>query len=120
MQTKNKIFLNISEVSKLLDLEEHVIRHWDSRIDGLSTRMSENGNRFFNKDNIKKLEDLKNVLYSDGRHVYSLDLANKIINSKKYQKNLQLEKKSSSDQVFEKTKKIEKILYNLKNFLDRI
>ena len=43
---KNKQYYNISEVSKILNLKEHVIRHWDSvdpktnklRIEGLSIR----------------------------------------------------------------------------------
>ena len=42
----NKKYLNISEVSKLLQIEEHKIRYWDSidpktnkyRIDGISTK----------------------------------------------------------------------------------
>ena len=42
----NKKYLNISEVSKLLQIEEHKIRYWDSvdpktnkyRIEGISTK----------------------------------------------------------------------------------
>ena len=62
----NKKYLNINEVSKLLDIKEHVIRYWDSidpktnkvRIDGISTK-SRAGTRYFNKDNISKIKDLK-------------------------------------------------------------
>ena len=65
---KEKIYLNIKEVSKLLNIKEHVIRHWDSidpktnkiRFEGLSTR-SKGGTRYFNKDNIQKLYSLKNI-----------------------------------------------------------
>jgi len=85
-----KQYYNISEVSKLLNLKEHVIRHWDSidpktnklRFDGLSIR-SKGGTRFFNNENIKKLNNLKNILFENGKHNYSLNLANKIISSKK-------------------------------------
>jgi len=94
MQLKlNKQYYNIKEVSNLLNLKEHVIRHWDSidpktkklRIEGLSTR-SKGGTRYFNKENIKKLNNLKNVLFENGKHNYSLQLADKIISKKRKNK----------------------------------
>ena len=117
----NKQYYNIKEVAKILNLKEHVIRHWDSidpktnkiRIDGLSTR-SKGGTRYFNKDNIKRLDMLKSVLFENGRHNYSLQLANKIISSKK-KLNLNLnnknENKSNSQHLI-------KILNSLKKLLD--
>ena len=90
---KNKQYYNISEVSKILNLKEHVIRHWDSvdpktnklRIEGLSIR-TKGGIRYFNQTHIKKLSNIKNILFEEGRHNYSLDLVNKIISSKKLEK----------------------------------
>ncbi len=86
-----KRYKNIKEVSKLLNIKEHVIRHWDSidpkttkiRFQGLSIR-SKGGTRYFNAENIKKLEQLKNVLFENGKHNYSLDLASKILSARKY------------------------------------
>ena len=84
----NKKYLNISEVSKMLQIEEYKIRYWDSidprtnnyRIQGISTK-SKGGTRYFNKENIKKLEKLKNILYDGNNHNYSIKLAEKIISS---------------------------------------
>ncbi len=84
----NKKYLNISEVSKILQIEEHKIRYWDSidpktnkyRIEGISTK-SKGGTRYFNKDNIKKLQKLKNILYDGKNHNHSIKLADKILNS---------------------------------------
>tara|TARA_X000000950_G_scaffold220617_1_gene265717 strand:- start:4 stop:378 length:375 start_codon:yes stop_codon:yes gene_type:complete len=84
----NKKYLNISEVSKMLQIEEHKIRYWDSldpktnsyRIQGISTK-SKGGTRYFNKENIKKLEKLKSVLYNGKSQNYSLKLAEKILSS---------------------------------------
>ena len=91
---KNKQYYNISEVSKILNLKEHVIRHWDSldpktnklRIEGLSIR-TKGGTRYFNRNHIKKLSNIKNILFEEGKHNYSLDLVNKIMSSKKIYKN---------------------------------
>ncbi len=85
----NKKYLNISEVSKLLQIEEHKIRYWDSvdpktnkyRIEGISTK-SKGGTRYFNMENVKKLQKLKKILYEGDSQNYSIKLAEKILNSK--------------------------------------
>ena len=85
----HKKYLNISEVSKLLQIEEHKIRYWDSldpktnkyRVEGISTK-STGGTRYFNQENIKKLQKLKTILYDGKSHNYSIKLADKILSSK--------------------------------------
>ena len=85
----DKKYLNISEVSKKLQIEEHKIRYWDSvdpktnkhRIEGISTK-SKGGTRYFNMENIKKLQKLKKILYEGDNQNYSIKLAEKILNSK--------------------------------------
>ena len=85
----SKKYLNISEVSKMLQIEEHKIRYWDSidpktnksRVEGISTK-SKGGTRYFNKENIKKLQKLKNILYDGNSQNYSIKLAEKILTSK--------------------------------------
>ena len=125
---KNKQYYNISEVSKILNLKEHVIRHWDSvdpktnklRIDGLSIR-TKGGTRYFNQTHIKKLSNIKNILFEEGRHNYSLDLVNKIISSKKMEKQFTNESAIASNQddvkVNYDNQKLIKILDKLRNLL---
>ena len=74
----DKKYKSITEVSKLLDIKTHVIRYWDSKFDGLSTRI-DNKSRFFNHENIKKLKQIKKTLYYQGKHNYTLDLTKKLI-----------------------------------------
>ena len=82
----SKKYLNISEVSKLLNIEEYKIRYWDSldpktkkyRVEGISTK-SKGGTRYFNKENIEKLKKLTNILYDGDNQNYSIKLANKIL-----------------------------------------
>ena len=125
---KNKQYYNISEVSKILNLKEHVIRHWDSvdpktnklRIEGLSIR-TKGGTRYFNQTHIKKLSNIKNILFEEGRHNYSLDLVNKIISSKKLEKQFTNESAISSNQdevkVNYDNQKLIKILDKLRNLI---
>ena len=101
MEKHNKKYKTIKEVSNLLNINQHVIRYWDSKFDGLSIRFSAKKQRYFNNDHIKKIQDLKSTLYQNGKHNYSLDLAEKIINNKKnnYEKNSEYSnsKKSTID-----------------------
>lgn len=78
----DKKYKSIREVSEILDLNMHIIRYWDSKFSGISTRLNNNTRRFFNNENIRLLKDLKSTLYSDGKQIYSLDLAKKIIENR--------------------------------------
>ena len=119
----NKKYLNISEVSKLLQIEEHKIRYWDSvdpktnkyRIEGISTK-SKGGTRYFNKENIKKLQKLKKILYEGDNQNYSIKLAEKILNSKIKQAVEEDETKINS-QDLNNVEKFEQILNKMRLLL---
>ena len=119
----NKKYLNISEVSKLLQIEEHKIRYWDSvdpktnkyRIEGISTK-SKGGTRYFNKENIKKLEKLKKILYEGDNQNYSIKLAEKILNSNIKQAVEENETKINS-QDLNNVEKFEQILNKMRLLL---
>ena len=119
----NKKYLNISEVSKMLQIEEYKIRYWDSidpktnkyRVDGISTK-SKGGTRYFNKENIKKLEKLKSILYDGNNHNYSIKLAEKIMSSSN---NPSYEKDDNylNNQSLHNIEKIEQILNKMRLLL---
>ena len=75
----NKKYKSIDEVSKLLKINKHVLRYWDSKFPGLSTRMDNKKQRFFSTENINKIKQIHELLYPNGKHLYSLDLAEKIV-----------------------------------------
>ena len=119
----NKKYLNISEVSKMLQIEEHKIRYWDSvdpktnklRIDGISTK-SKGGTRYFNRENIKKLQKLKNILYDGNNHNYSIKLADKILSSNT-KSNIENDKNPSNVEHLDNVKKIKQILNKMRILL---
>ena len=121
----DKKYFNISEVSKMLQIEEHKIRYWDSldpktnkyRVEGISTK-SKGGTRYFNKENIKKLQKLKNILYDGNNHNYSIKLADKILasNSKIAVQN---DQNISNDRYLNNVKKIEQILGKMRFLLKK-
>ena len=120
MKSEKKYF-SIREVSKMLGIKEHVIRHWDSidpktkkfRIPNLSIR-TKGGMRFFNKSHIKKLSSLQSILKENGKRNYSLDLANKIIFQEKKQK----KPLNFLDKNIEEKDKIKVIINDLKTLIN--
>ena len=120
----NKKYLNISEVSKMLQIEEHKIRYWDSidpktnkfRVEGISTK-SKGGTRYFNKDNIKKLEKLKNILYDGNDQNYSIKLAEKILSSN-YKLPNNKDENYPNNQHADNIEKIEQILNKMRLLLN--
>jgi len=119
----NKKYLNISEVSKILQIEEHKIRYWDSvdpktnkhRVDGISTK-SKGGTRYFNKENIKKLQKLKNILYDGPNQNHSIKLAEKILTSK-IMPAIEKDKINMDVQDLNNVEKIEQILNKMRLLL---
>ena len=119
----NKKYLNISEVSKLLQIEEHKIRYWDSvdpktnkyRIEGISTK-SKGGTRYFNKENIKKLQKLKKILYEGDNQNYSIKLAEKILNSN-IKLDIKEDKTKINSQDLNNIEKFEQILNKMRLLL---
>ena len=120
----NKKYLNISEVSKMLQIEEHKIRYWDSidpktnkfRVEGISTK-SKGGTRYFNKENIKKLLKLKNILYDGNNHNYSIKLAEKILSSN-YKSSNNKDENYSNNRHIDNIEKIDQILNKIRLLLN--
>tara|TARA_B100000242_G_C42932868_1_gene432636 strand:- start:260 stop:634 length:375 start_codon:yes stop_codon:yes gene_type:complete len=122
-----KKYLNIREVSKLLDIKEHVIRYWDSvdpktnkiRVEGISTK-SNGGTRYFNRENVGKLRNLKNLLYENGTQNPSLVIANKILKDKSKSQILHISPDQDIPSITrEKAKKIDQILQNIRIILKK-
>ena len=126
-----KKYYSISEVSKLLGIKEHVIRHWDSvdpktnkiRIENLSIR-TKGGTRFFSKHHIKKISNLNDLLKDNGKRNYSLDLASKMLFLKNDKKNLNTPSKNYTEiydnlLTSEKLNKLNLIRNNLKSLINK-
>ena len=85
---KNKQYYSISEVSKMLNIKEHIIRYWDTKlkINDICIRLKKSKRRQFNDFNIKKLKEVQNIIKSDNKHNTVLNLTKKILNDKNQKK----------------------------------
>ena len=106
-----------------MQIEEHKIRYWDSvdpktnkyRIEGISTK-SKGGTRYFNKENIKKLQKLKKILYEGDNQNYSIKLAEKILNSN-IKQSIKKDETKINSQDLNNVEKIEQILNKMRLLL---
>jgi DNA-binding transcriptional MerR regulator len=115
-----KTYYSISEVAKILNIKEHTIRFWDSKLPGLSKQSQKGKTRFFNENHIKKLSSLNQLLENND----SIELAFKIISKFKKNKLIDtffdnsknLDGSLLSKEKIERINKINKKLKNLLNY----
>ena len=113
-----KTYYSISEVSKLLNIHEHTIRFWDSKLPDLSKRNSKGKTRFFNIKQIEKLSKLNNILKKNDSITLAFEILSKN-NSKNFHLNLNDSSKIKNDSCLNQLKvnKIRTISNNLKSLI---
>jgi DNA-binding transcriptional MerR regulator len=57
-----KLYYSISEVSKITDLEQYVLRYWESEFEQLKPAKNRAGNRIYTNKDIKLLLHIKQLL----------------------------------------------------------
>ena len=113
-----KSYYSISEVSKMLNINEHTIRFWDSKMPELSIRTSKGKTRFFNMKQIEKLSKINDILKNNDSFEMALKIISKKISKKdelRFEKNLEFV--SDSKIIIDKFKKIRNISNKLKELI---
>ena len=62
---KKKLYYSIGEVSKMLDIEPHTLRYWESGIPQLKPRCANVRNRRFDEKDISLLKRIKHLIYDE-------------------------------------------------------
>ena len=57
-----KLYYSISEVSKLTNLEQYILRYWETEFDQLTPSKNRAGNRIYTNKDIKLILDIKTLL----------------------------------------------------------
>ncbi len=57
-----KLYYSIGEVSQLTELEQHVLRYWETEFPGLNPQKNRAGRRIYTKADIEFIEHLKYLL----------------------------------------------------------
>ncbi len=60
-----KLYYSISEVSKLTDLKQYVLRYWETEFPELRPSKNRAGNRIYRLNDVKVIFRIKKLLYED-------------------------------------------------------
>lgn len=71
-----KLYYSISEVSKLTELEQYILRYWETEFEQLKPSKNRAGNRIYTNKDIKLILKIKKLLRDEK---YTIDGAKKII-----------------------------------------
>ena len=71
-----KLYYSISEVSRITDLEQYVLRYWETEFDQLRPAKNSSGNRIYTNKDIKIILLIKKLLKEEK---YTIEGAKKIL-----------------------------------------
>ena len=60
-----KLYYSIGEVSRILQLDQHVIRYWETEFKELNPRKRKNGKRLYQENDIDTIRIIKKLLYDE-------------------------------------------------------
>ncbi len=117
-----KLYYSISEVSKLTDLEQYILRYWETEFEQLKPSKNRAGNRIYTNKDIKMILLIKKLLREEK---YTIEGAKKILSDPVELKNVAVNNASNNNENFTPVAKekpidnrdIKKDLEELRNFL---
>jgi len=65
-KVRQKIFYKIGEVSKICEVEPHVLRYWETEFARLKPVKNRAGQRIYRKADLELIETIKHLLYEEG------------------------------------------------------
>lgn len=73
-----KLYYSISEVSKIVDVEQYVLRYWETEFEQLNPQKNRAGNRIYTNKEIQLILKIKNLLRDKK---FTIEGAKKILES---------------------------------------
>ena len=113
-----KLYYSISEVSKMTDIEQYVLRYWETEFEQLSPQKNRAGNRIYTNKDIRLILYIKELLREKK---YTIEGAKKILEDYEQNKKPIVEiKEKKSDPETEIATEIEKNSPSLKEDLEEL
>jgi DNA-binding transcriptional MerR regulator len=120
-----KLYYSISEVSKIADIEQYVLRYWETEFEQLSPQKNRAGNRIYTNKDIKLILYIKELLREKK---YTIEGAKKIIENYEQEKKPVIEvkeKKAHTDndisiEVEKNIPSLKEDLETMKDFLKHL
>jgi len=60
-----KLYYSISQVSELVDEEQHILRYWEKEFEQLKPKKNRGGNRIYSEKDVQVIKIIKKLIRSD-------------------------------------------------------
>ena len=97
-----KLYYSISEVSEILEEEQHILRYWEKEFPQLKPKKNRGGNRSYSKNDVNILKGIKRLIREDKLTISEArQKIDKIIEKKQLKKNnsILLNNKTNKDTI---------------------
>lgn len=120
-----KLYYSISEVSKITEVEQYVLRYWESEFDQLKPQKNRAGNRIYTNKDIQTILQIKNLLREKKYTIEGakIILANNLSVDEEYQEEIEFgesEKQTGKLPAKKEKPSLKKDLAEIKNVLENI
>lgn len=113
-----KLYYSISEVSKITEIEQYVLRYWETEFEQLQPQKNRAGNRIYTNKDIQLILYIK-MLLRDKK--YTIEGAKRILEDYSPDQNIAVYEKEATDKSFqEDSVEIKKDKQSLKKDLEEI
>lgn len=110
-----KLYYSISEVSKLTEVEQYILRYWESEFEQLKPSKNRAGNRIYTNEDIKLILKIKKLLRDEK---YTFEGAKKILIDENDKTEPTLTKEEPEiEEVFDEKDLLKRDLMEFRNFL---
>ncbi len=117
MKEIKKLYYSISEVSKLADLKQYVLRYWETEFSQLNPPKNKAGNRTYRKSDIDFILKIKDLLYNQK---FTINGARQFLKSDHQdQKAAQSPPQSDNSAKIKRFKRIKSELDSIQDLIDR-
>jgi DNA-binding transcriptional MerR regulator len=111
-----KLYYSISEVSKLAEVEQYILRYWESEFEQLKPAKNRAGNRVYTNEDIKLIFKIKRLLRDEK---YTVEGAKRVLIEGE-DTNEEVEEENSQpevEEIIDEKERLKRDLMELRNFL---
>jgi DNA-binding transcriptional MerR regulator len=107
----NKLYYSIGEVSRLLNIDQHVLRYWETEFKELNPRKRKNGKRMYREGDLETIRLIRRLLHEER---YTIEGARRRLQS-------EVKRKSITADLFDgDQKELIKVLKSIRRELEEL
>jgi DNA-binding transcriptional MerR regulator len=116
LKLPDKIYFKIGEVSRILSLETHVLRYWETEFPSIKPIKSKSGQRLYRRSDIEVLHLVKDLLY---KQKFTIEGARRHLRSLGVDRSMKEKEKRDQTNIQITLTALKSRVENLSNILER-